>query len=238
MWNDLLDSQVLRNQLTQVDGLSFEEPRHHRQPIPTGYLRDPSSDIYDLVLHHMHQLVRKDELEQIFRVTPVNRVQVEQHDEGLGDHVEPLALEAILAKQPPGDRTGNHARMAIDLIRSGEIMTMSQEIIQPFYERKAFQTLEWFREELGDVPCRIHKPEGALFLWLWFQELPCTSAQLYDRLKARNTLIIPGHHFFPGLENEYWQHKHECIRVTYAQDEAVVHEGVKVIADEVRKLYA
>ena len=43
--------------------------------------------------------------------------------------------------------------------------------------------------------------------------------------------------FFPGLENEYWQHKHECIRVTYAQDEAVVHEGVKVIADEVKKLY-
>jgi valine--pyruvate aminotransferase len=133
---------------------------------------------------------------------------------------------------------GIGARMAIDLIRSGEIMKMSQEIIQPFYERKAFQTLEWFREELGDVPCRIHKPEGALFLWLWFQDLPCTAAELYERLKARNTLIIPGHHFFPGLENEYWQHKHECIRVTYAQDEAVVHKGVKVIADELEKIYA
>jgi valine--pyruvate aminotransferase len=133
---------------------------------------------------------------------------------------------------------GIGARMAIDLIREGEIMKMSREIIQPFYQRKAFQTLEWFREELGNVPCRIHKPEGALFLWLWFQDLPCTAVELYDRLKARNTLIIPGHHFFPGLDHEYWQHKHECIRVTYAQDDAVVHEGVKVIADEVKKLYA
>ena len=43
---------------------------------------------------------------------------------------------------------------------------------------------------------------------------------------------------FPGLENEYWQHKHECIRVTYAQDDAVVAEGVKIIADEIKKLYA
>jgi len=132
---------------------------------------------------------------------------------------------------------GLGAHMAIDLIRNGEIMQMSQNIIQPFYQRKALQTLEWFRNELGDVPCRIHKPEGALFLWLWFRDLPCTSAELYERLKARNTLIIPGHHFFPGLEKDDWPHKHECIRVTYAQDEAVVRNGVEVIVDEVRKLY-
>jgi len=132
---------------------------------------------------------------------------------------------------------GLGARMAMEMVRSGEIMQMSQEIIQPFYKRKAMQSLEWFREELGDLPCRIHKPEGALFLWLWFQGLPCTAAELYERLKARDTLIVPGHHFFPGMEHEYWQHKHECIRVTYAQDDAVVHEGIKRIADEVKKIY-
>ena len=128
-------------------------------------------------------------------------------------------------------------RLSIDLIRSGEIMAISQETIQPFYRRKAFQTLEWFREELGDLPCRIHKPEGALFLWIWFPDLPCSAAEFYERLKKRNTLIIPGHHFFPGLENDDWPHKNECIRVTYAQDDDTVHQGVKTIADEIRKLY-
>ncbi len=132
---------------------------------------------------------------------------------------------------------GIGARLAMDLVRTGSIMQISREVVKPYYERKAFQTLDLFRSELGNLPCRIHKPEGAIFLWLWFQELPCTSAELYERLKARNTLVIPGHHFFPGLENEYWQHKHECIRVTYAQDEAIVQEGVRTIADEVRKLY-
>jgi valine--pyruvate aminotransferase len=132
---------------------------------------------------------------------------------------------------------GLGARLAMEMVRSGEIMQISREIVQPYYHRKALQTLEWFREELGDLPCRIHKPEGALFLWLWFQDLPCTSRELYERLKARKTLIVPGSYFFPGLENEYWQHKHECIRVTYAQDDETVHQGVKVIADEVRKLY-
>ena len=127
-------------------------------------------------------------------------------------------------------------RLAIDLVRSGEIMKVSREIAKPFYERKALQTLALFREELGDLPCLIHKPEGAFFLWLWFKELPCSSEELYERLKKRKTLIIPGHHFFPGLD-EYWQHKFECIRVSYAQDETVVRQGVKIIAEEVRKLY-
>lgn len=132
---------------------------------------------------------------------------------------------------------GIGARMAMEMVKGGEIMEMSQEVVQPFYRKKAFQTLEWFREELGDVPCRIHKPEGALFLWLWFPDLPCTSAELYERLKARKVLIVSGHYFFPGMENEYWQHKHQCIRVTYAQDDAIVHEGVKIIANEISKLY-
>jgi len=128
--------------------------------------------------------------------------------------------------------------MAMDLVRSGEILRVSRELVQPFYRRKAFQTLEWLREEMpAHVPCRIHKPEGALFLWLWFEGLPGGCEALYERLKARSTLVIPGSHFFPGLENDDWAHKQECIRVTYAQDDATVRAGIRVIADEVGRLY-
>jgi len=132
---------------------------------------------------------------------------------------------------------GLGARLAMDMVQTGEIMQVSREVVQPFYKRKAFQTLDWCREELARFPCKIHKPEGALFLWLWFQELPCTSKELYERLKARKTLVVPGSYFFPGLDHEYWQHKHECIRLTYAQDGGVVRKGIGILAEEVRKLY-
>ncbi|SVD71253.1 uncharacterized protein METZ01_LOCUS424107, partial [marine metagenome] len=79
--------------------------------------------------------------------------------------------------------------------------------------------------------------EGALFLWLWFEDLPITSQELYERLKARGVLVVSGHYFFPGLD-EPWRHKDECIRVTYAQDDKVVQKGLSIIADEVRKAYA
>lgn len=133
---------------------------------------------------------------------------------------------------------GVGARLAIDLVQNGEMLRLSRDIIQPFYHRKALQTLDWLREELpADIPARIHKPEGAIFLWLWLKDLPCSSAEFYERMKARNTLVIPGCHFFPGLESDDWVHKHECIRITYAQNDEVVHQGIKVIADEVTRLY-
>lgn len=155
--------------------------------------------------------------------------------------IAPEAIASAIAESngimnlAPG---GLGAKMALEMVRSGEIMQMSKEIIQPYYQRKAYHTLDLFEEHLGDVPCKIHKPEGALFLWVWFQELPCTATKLYERLKERKTLVVPGSYFFPGLENEDWQHKHECIRVTYAQDERIVSKGVEIICDEVKRLYA
>ncbi|MDD2600363.1 MAG: valine--pyruvate transaminase [Kiritimatiellae bacterium] len=133
---------------------------------------------------------------------------------------------------------GVGARLALELVRSGEIITLSREVVRPFYQRKAEQTIAWLHEELGEsVPWRVHKPEGALFLWLWFEGLPCTSAALYEQLKARGCLVVSGHNFFAGQEDAEWPHKHECIRVTYAQDEQTVRQGIKVIADEVRRCW-
>jgi valine--pyruvate aminotransferase len=123
-----------------------------------------------------------------------------------------------------------------ELVRSGEILSLSSSYITPFYRQRSRQTVQWFQAELGDLPYHIHKPEGAIFLWLWFEGLPISSQQLYERLKQRGVLIVPGHNFFVGLDDD-WAHKHECIRVSYAQDEDTVRRGVTLIADEVARAY-
>jgi valine--pyruvate aminotransferase len=48
--------------------------------------------------------------------------------------------------------------------------------------------------------------------------------------------VVSGHHFFPGLDGD-WPHSHECIRVTYSQEQEVVAQGAAIIADEVRKIF-
>ena len=76
-----------------------------------------------------------------------------------------------------------------------------------------------------------------MFLWLWFQDLPVSSLALYESLKARGVLVVSGHYFFPGMTDD-WQHKHECLRITFTQDHKSVDQGIAIIAEEVSKLYS
>jgi valine--pyruvate aminotransferase len=120
------------------------------------------------------------------------------------------------------------------LVESGEIIDISHNIITPYYRSRVEQALACVRSEFGGIEYHIHVPEGALFLWLWFPGLPITSAELYSRLKRRGVLVLSGHHFFPGLKED-WRHKNECLRMTYSQDPESVAAGIRIIAEEVRR---
>jgi len=128
------------------------------------------------------------------------------------------------------------AAIAAGLVRSGEIIRLSTDIIKPFYRKKVSLALEILREQLDGVDFYIHKPEGAFFLWLWLRDFPITTEKLYQRLKERDVLVVPGHYFFPGLK-ESWRHKQQCLRISYAQDEKTVTAGLKVIAEQIRRAY-
>jgi valine--pyruvate aminotransferase len=126
--------------------------------------------------------------------------------------------------------------LAKALFHTGEILSISRDRVMPFYRERAQQAVDWFRAELAGLPFRIHRPEGAIFLWLWFEDLPITSAEFYQRLKARGVLVVPGEDFFIGIEED-WPHRHECLRVSYAQDSERVREGIRLIAEEARRAY-
>ncbi|MBN2316497.1 MAG: aminotransferase class I/II-fold pyridoxal phosphate-dependent enzyme, partial [Sedimentisphaerales bacterium] len=111
-------------------------------------------------------------------------------------------MNAVMSLAPGG--VG--AALAINLVRSGDIMSLSRDVIKPFYEKKAQVALDDVVKALHGVDFHVHKPEGAFFLWLWFPGLPITCMDLYQRLKARGVLVVPGHYFFPGLK-EQWPHK-------------------------------
>jgi len=124
------------------------------------------------------------------------------------------------------------------LVKSTQILTLSQTIIQPYYQKRMEQAVDWIKDYMVDIPVIMHKPEGALFLWLWFKDLPITSLELYRRLKAKGVFVIAGEHFFPGLETDDWQHKHECIRLSYAGDPQTVETGIQMISEELLQIYS
>ncbi len=127
--------------------------------------------------------------------------------------------------------------MTAELFKSGDMLMLGERYVRPFYKHRASEAVDIFRHALGSIPYRIHRPEGAIFLWLWFDGLPITSQELYERLKRRGVLIVPGHNFFPGMDST-WQHQQECIRVSYAQDATIVKKGIYMIAEEVKRAYS
>jgi valine--pyruvate aminotransferase len=120
---------------------------------------------------------------------------------------------------------------------SGEILSFSKELIMPFYRKKALIACEQLQQELDGIHYKIHVPEGAFFLWLWLPGLPIRSAELYERLKENGVFVISGHHFFPGVQAD-WPHRDECLRISYAQDDEIVSKGIRILADELKELYA
>jgi valine--pyruvate aminotransferase len=118
------------------------------------------------------------------------------------------------------------------------ILSLCQDIILPLYQARADQAVQWLRDAFQETntPVEIHRPEGALFLWLRFPDLPITSKALYERLKARRVLVVPGHYFFFGLSEPH-PHEQQCLRMTYSQEPSVVQEGIRILADEVRLVH-
>ena len=125
--------------------------------------------------------------------------------------------------------------LATGLVESGEVLALAREVIRPHYAERAERAVGMLRAGLDGHDVRIHRPEGAFFLWLWMPGLAITSAALYERLKARGVVVVSGHYFFPGLEDDDWPHKHQCIRISYADDWHRIERGLEIVIEEVRR---
>ncbi|ELE1962348.1 valine--pyruvate transaminase [Vibrio vulnificus] len=123
------------------------------------------------------------------------------------------------------------------MIEKKDLLHLSSEVIKPFYQQKSQRAVELLQAAMPDDRFRIHKPEGAIFLWLWFDALPITTMELYQRLKARGVLIVPGEYFFIGQEDN-WEHVHQCLRMNYVQDDELMQKGIAIIAEEVNRAYS
>ncbi|MGL1932357.1 MAG: valine--pyruvate transaminase [Desulfotalea sp.] len=121
------------------------------------------------------------------------------------------------------------------LVETGKILEISKEIVRPFYQKRSRDTIDYIKEKFAaNIDYRIHKSEGAIFLWLWFKNLKITSRELYERLKKRNVLVLPSEFFFFGLDHP-WDHSQECIRINYSGSPEDVQMGIDIIAEEAGK---
>ena len=123
-----------------------------------------------------------------------------------------------------------------EMMKDNKLLPLCKDKIMPKYKVKLDMTLKLINEIFIDLNYRIHVPEGAFFIWFWFKDLPISSTALYEKLKKEGVLVIPGDHFFPGVKED-WSHSKQCIRVSYTQDAESISKGLRIIYNQIKKLY-
>jgi valine--pyruvate aminotransferase len=127
--------------------------------------------------------------------------------------------------------------IAAKAITSGKLVDIAENIIRPHYQRKIEileTTLDTFMPQ--DLPWFLHQGEGAIFAWLWLQDLPMTDWEFYQELKEVGVIVVPGSTFFPGLRED-WQHKQQCFRISLTATEAEIAEAMQRLAKVVQNVY-
>ncbi|MBD2087708.1 valine--pyruvate transaminase [Trichocoleus sp. ST-U3] len=128
--------------------------------------------------------------------------------------------------------------IAARAIETGTLAEIATTVIRPYYQKK-FDVVESSIEQAmpKDLPWFLHRGEGAIFAWLWLQDLPITDWELYQQLKQVGVIVVPGSSFFPGLREE-WAHKQQCIRISLTATDQEIEIGIQRLAKVVEQVYS
>ncbi|RUR86608.1 valine--pyruvate transaminase [Chlorogloeopsis fritschii PCC 9212] len=127
--------------------------------------------------------------------------------------------------------------IAARAINSGALVEISKTVIRSFYQNK-FTILESTLDATmpKDLPWFLHRGEGAIFAWLWLQDLPITDWEFYQQLKQVGVIVVPGSTFFPGLQEE-WQHKQQCLRISLTGTDEEIATAMQRLAKVAEEVY-
>jgi valine--pyruvate aminotransferase len=122
-------------------------------------------------------------------------------------------------------------------ITSGALADISLEVIRPHYQNK-FTVVENTLDSAmpKDLPWFLHRGEGAIFAWIWLQDLPISDWEFYQKLKEVGVIVVPGSSFFPGLRED-WAHKHQCFRVSLTATNSEIQTGMERFAKVTQEVY-
>lgn len=126
--------------------------------------------------------------------------------------------------------------IAARAIASGKLADLSVNVIRPHYQSKIEALEKALDTAMPDIPWYLHQGEGAIFAWLWLQDLPMTDWEFYQELKQVGVIVVPGSTFFPGLREE-WQHRQQCLRISLTANEAEIVEAMQRLAVVAERVY-
>lgn len=127
--------------------------------------------------------------------------------------------------------------IAARAIETGALAEIAEKVIRPHYHSK-FDVVETTLDQAmpQDLSWFLHRGEGAIFAWLWLQDLPISDWEFYQQLKQVGVIVVPGSSFFPGLRED-WRHKQQCLRISLTASDQDIEIGMRRLAKVVEQVY-
>ena len=123
-----------------------------------------------------------------------------------------------------------------ELLVKHQLTALCDNVIRPFYQARCEWAVSALKQVVDDDRLHIHLPEGAIFLWLWFEGLSISTTELYEQLKQAGLLIVPGKYFFPG-QHPVSDHAESCIRMNYVQSEEEMMRGIEILSKVLKRYW-
>ena len=99
--------------------------------------------------------------------------------------------------------------IVLPLVESGEILRLAREVVGPFYKRKSELAQDWIAGSFNDsLDYHVHVSEEPCSCGFWFRGMRISAETLYNRLKERGVLVVPGHYFGVSEDWRAWPRMH------------------------------
>jgi valine--pyruvate aminotransferase len=122
--------------------------------------------------------------------------------------------------------------LAAKAMLSKQLEDVSAQVVRPLYQKK----LELFKQALTQflpdhIAWYLHRAEGSLFAWLWVETEEMNDFEMYQKLKSRGVLCVPGSTFFPGSQGEV-PHQHRCMRFSMTAPDEHIEMAAQLLGQE------
>ncbi len=123
-------------------------------------------------------------------------------------------------------------------IQSWELEHLSKSVINVYYKKKFEILQQWLSQYVqNDVPYFLHETKGAMFGFMYFENLPITDEELYQKLKKKWVLFVPGNSFFIWVDKKNYKHANQCMRISITVSDNEILKACKVLWEVLDELY-
>jgi valine--pyruvate aminotransferase len=124
-----------------------------------------------------------------------------------------------------------------ELLQAGVYQELSRQVIRPSYLKRYEAACRAIKKNFpAEIPYYIYHSGGSPFLWLWLEDFPGSTNELFFKLLEQKVIVAPSSVFYLE-ELRHWPHAHHCLRIGLIEEAEVIETAMQILSRVVGDVY-